>query len=670
MACWPSLATRTWYPAAASSISSSRAMNGSSSTTNSFSPLPSAPGSTSLTVPLSQLEAPWTRPAPRTHRPSRPAPTQAHAQVIGRDRSAAYRPSSTCPGRSGCSCRCVARCTNTPRCERGTGMQVLETFLDAMGDTPLVRLHTVTRGLEPTILAKLEMLNPGGSVKDRIGIRMIEDAERRGLLGPGGTIVEPTSGNTGHGLAIAAAIRGYRCIFVMPDKMSAEKIALLRAYGAEVVITPTAVARESPESYYSVADRLAREIPGAFQPNQYFNQVNPETHEAITGPEIWEQTEGTIDVFVTGVGTGGTITGVGRHLKRVKPDIVIVGADTEGSVYTGDDPRPYLTEGIGEDFFPDTFDPSVVDRWVRVPDKDAFLMARAVTRQEGILVGGSAGSAVSAALTVARDYDEDATIVVLLPDTGRQYLSKIYSDGWMRQYGFLEGPETISVDRVLAAKAGPLPQLITVSAHDKVRQAVDLLQEHGISQAPVVRDHSTDVAQFVGSIRDRELLERVFRDPDALQADVAEVMAPPIPTVERHASVDDAFAELERAPAVLVSAAGIVIGVLTRSDLLAFPAPHRQPPATCGAVPRGRRRWRAPQGSRRRRARRQPADRGRRFAGPGAALAEHDRDIPPRRRVHRRAARLGGRRRPLAPRRTRAQAPRDPGVLHAGQVEG
>ena len=459
-------------------------------------------------------------------------------------------------------------------------MQVLETFLDAMGNTPLVRLHTVTRGLEPTILAKLEMLNPGGSVKDRIGIRMIEDAERRGLLGPGGTIVEPTSGNTGHGLAIAAAIRGYRCIFVMPDKMSAEKIALLRAYGAEVVITPTAVARESPESYYSVADRLAREIPGAFQPNQYFNQVNPETHEAITGPEIWEQTQGQIDVFVAGVGTGGTITGVGRSLKRMKPDIVIVGADTEGSVYTGDDPRPYLTEGIGEDFFPETFDPSVVDRWVRVPDKDAFLMARAVTRQEGILVGGSAGSAVSAALTVARDFDAGTTIVVLLPDTGRQYLSKIYSDGWMRQYGFLEGPETISVDRVLAVKAGPLPQLITVSAHEKVRQAVDLLQEHGISQAPVVRDHSTDVAQFVGSIRDRELLERVFRDPDALQADVAEVMAPPIPTVERHASVDDAFAELERAPAVLVSAGGVVIGVLTRSDLLDFLAHHRQAPAT------------------------------------------------------------------------------------------
>ncbi|HLB40134.1 MAG TPA: cystathionine beta-synthase [Actinomycetota bacterium] len=458
-------------------------------------------------------------------------------------------------------------------------MQVLDTFLDAMGNTPLVRLHGVTRGLAPAVLAKLEMLNPGGSVKDRIGIRMIEDAERRGLLAPGGTIVEPTSGNTGHGLAIAAAVRGYRCIFVMPDKMSSEKIALLRAYGAEVVITPTAVPRQSPESYYSVAERLASEIPGAFQPNQYFNQVNPETHEATTGPEIWEQTDGAVDAFVAGVGTGGTITGVGRYLKRMKPGVAIVGADTEGSVYTGDDPRPYLTEGIGEDFWPETFDPDIVDRWVRVTDRDAFLTARAVTRQEGILVGGSAGSAVFAALAVAKDYGADATIVVLLPDTGRGYLSKIFSDGWMRQYGFLESSEAITVDHVLAAKGDDLPPVIMVKAHDKVRQAVDLLQAHSISQAPVVREDTTDVSQFVGSIRDRELLERVFRDPDALQADVAEVMAPPIPTVERQASVDDAFAELERAPAVLVTAGAHAVGVLTRSDLLDFLAHRRQAPA-------------------------------------------------------------------------------------------
>ena len=455
-------------------------------------------------------------------------------------------------------------------------MQVLETFLDAMGNTPLVRLRSITRGLRPAILAKAEMLNPGGSVKDRIGIRMIEAAEREGKLRPGGTIVEPTSGNTGHGLAIAAAIRGYRCIFVMPDKMSQEKISLLRAYGAEVIITPTAVPRESPESYYSVASRLADEIPGAFQPNQYFNQENPAAHFDTTGPEIWAQTDGAIDVFVAGVGTGGTITGVGRYLKSRNPDVVVVGADTEGSVYTGDEPRPYLTEGIGEDFFPETFDPDIVDRWVRVPDREAFLTARAVTRKEGILVGGSCGSAVYAALEVARDYGDETTIVVLLPDTGRNYLSKLYSDGWMRQYGFLEGPEVTTVEQVLSSKGAELPSLITVNAHDKVRRAVDVLQASSISQAPVVREESADVTQFVGSIRDRELLERVFRDPDALQADVAEVMAPPIPFVEWDQPIETAFAQLEQAPAVLVAKSGQVLGVLTRSDLLDFIAHRRQ----------------------------------------------------------------------------------------------
>ena len=454
-------------------------------------------------------------------------------------------------------------------------MPVLDTFLDAMGDTPLVRLHTVTRGVRSTVLAKLEMLNPGGSVKDRIGIRMIQAAERDGLLKPGGTIVEPTSGNTGHGLAIAAAIRGYKCIFVMPDKMSQEKISLLRAYGAEVVICPTAVPPESPESYYRVADRLAEEIPGAYQPNQYFNPENPATHYETTGPEIWRQTDGAIDVFVAGVGTGGTITGVGRYLKEQNPNVMIVGADPEGSVYSGDEPRPYLVEGIGEDFWPDTFDPSVVDRYVKVSDRDSFRTARAVTRQEGILIGGSAGSAVFAALQVARELDETKTIVVLLPDTGRQYLSKVYSDSWMLQHGMLDRPDVIRVEEVLMAKHGELPPLITVGAHDKVRQAVERLQEADISQAPVVREESTDVSQFVGSIRDRELLDRIFRDPDALQADVAEVMAPPIPMVEFDDPIESAFGELEHGPAVLVTKAGQVLGVLTRSDLLDFLA-HRQ----------------------------------------------------------------------------------------------
>src|SRR5918992_597747 len=370
----------------------------------------------------------------------------------------------------------------------------METFLDAMGNTPLVRLRRVARGVRPSILAKLEMLNPGGSVKDRIGLRMIEAAERAGALTPGGTIVEPTSGNTGHGLAIAAAIKGYRCIFVMPDKMSQEKISLLRAYGAEVIICPTAVPPDSPESYYRVADRLTEEIPGAFQPNQYWNPENPRTHYETTGPEIWRQTDGRIDVFVCGVGTGGTISGVGRFLKERRPDVVVVGADPEGSVYSGDEPRPYLVEGIGEDFMPGTFDPTVVDRFVRVSDRESFRLARAVTRKEGILVGGSAGTAVAATLRVARELrDPDATVVVLLPDSGRQYLSKIYSDSWMLQYGMLDRPDVIRVDEVLAAKGPDLPPLITVRAHDKVRQAVDVLQEHSISQAPVVRDDSTEV---------------------------------------------------------------------------------------------------------------------------------------------------------------------------------
>jgi len=452
-------------------------------------------------------------------------------------------------------------------------VEVLDSFLDAVGNTPLVRLRKVTRDVRPTVLAKLEMLNPGGSVKDRIGLRMIEAAERSGLLRPGGTIVEPTSGNTGHGLAIAAAIRGYKCIFVMPDKMSAEKIALLRAYGAEVIITPTAVAPDSPESYYRVADRLTEEIPGAFQPNQYFNRENPAAHYDTTGPEIWRQTDGRIDVFVAGVGTGGTITGAAGYLKERNPDILVVGADPEGSIYSGD-VHPYLTEGIGEDFWPETLDPALVDRWIRVSDGDAFRMARRVTREEGILVGGSCGTAVVAALEVAKDLDETKTVVVILPDTGRNYLSKVYSDPWLLQYGLLDRPEVLRVEQVLAARHGDVPPFVTVSVHDKVRQAIDVLHGYGISQAPVVREPSDDVTQVVGAIQERALLDRIFRDPDALQAEVAQVMGPPIPMVEAADPVEVAFAELQRQPAVLVSANGRALGVLTRSDFLEFLA-HR-----------------------------------------------------------------------------------------------
>jgi cystathionine beta-synthase len=454
-------------------------------------------------------------------------------------------------------------------------MRVIETFLDVVGNTPLVRLANVTRGVAPTILAKLEMLNPGGSVKDRIGLRMIEVAERAGLLRPGGTIVEPTSGNTGHGLAIAAAIKGYKCIFVMPDKMSQEKVALLRAYGAEVVITPTAVAPESPESYYRVADRLTEEIPGAFQPNQYFNAENPQVHYETTGPELWEQTDGQIDVLVAGVGTGGTISGAARYLKERKPGIMVVGADPEGSVFSGDEPRPYLVEGIGEDFWPETFDPSMVDRYVRVSDRDSFLTARAITRQEGILVGGSSGTALFAALEVARDLPVDALMVVIFPDTGRNYLSKLYSDAWLLQYGFLDRAEVIRVEEVLGAKHGDIPVLVSIGAHEKVRQAIDRLQEYGISQAPVVRQQSQEVTAIVGSIRELTLLDRIFRDPDSLQADVAEVMAAPLPMVEFDEPLEVAFSELQGAPAVLIAKKGEALGILTRADLLEFLA-HRE----------------------------------------------------------------------------------------------
>jgi cystathionine beta-synthase len=342
-------------------------------------------------------------------------------------------------------------------------VQTVDSLVDLVGNTPLVRMERFSASVPPTILAKVEFLNPGGSVKDRIGLAMVTAAERDGDLRPGGTIVEPTSGNTGVGLAIVAAQRGYRCVFVMPDKMSQEKIDLLRAYGAEVVVCPTAVEPDDPRSYYRTADRLAREIPGAFQPNQYFNRHNPDAHEATTGPEIWDQTDGRIDVFVAGVGTGGTITGTGRYLKRRNPDVQIVGADPEGSIYSDDDVHPYLTEGVGEDFWPETFDPSIVDRYVTVSDRDAFLTAREITRTEGMLIGGSCGTAAYAAREVAAEYPADAVIVVLLPDSGRNYLSKIYNDDWMISNGFLSrrGAAT-KLAEVVAARASRLPSASAV----------------------------------------------------------------------------------------------------------------------------------------------------------------------------------------------------------------
>jgi cystathionine beta-synthase len=432
--------------------------------------------------------------------------------------------------------------------------------------------------VKPSILAKIEQFNPGGSVKDRIGIRMIEDAERKGLLRPGGTIVEPTSGNTGVGLAIAAAIKGYRMIFVMPDKMSAEKIALLKAYGADVVITPTAVPPESPESYYRVADRLALETPGGFQPNQYFNQANPETHYLTTGPEIWDQTGGTIDAFVAGVGTGGTITGTGRYLKERNPEIMVVGADPEGSILSGGELRPYKVEGIGEDFFPGTFDPTIVDRWVRVSDRDSFRTARRITREEGILVGGSAGTAMAAALHVAQDMDEAQTIVVLFPDSGRSYLSKLYSDQWMQDNGFLERlPAALRVDDLLRSRHALVPELVAVGPDEKVGRAIDMLQEYGISQMPVAHwtnGHTVD--DIVGSIQEKSLLARVFREPDIVENAVGEVMDPPLDTVDILEEVEAIIGPLLGEDTALIATEGHTpVGVITRSDLLEYIAHAR-----------------------------------------------------------------------------------------------
>ncbi|MFL5680815.1 MAG: cystathionine beta-synthase [Chloroflexota bacterium] len=465
-------------------------------------------------------------------------------------------------------------------------MQYAESILDLVGHTPLVRLTRVTRELgpaagQPLILGKLEMLNPGGSVKDRIGLPMIEAAERSGALKPGGTIIEPTSGNTGHGLAIAAALKGYRCIFVMADKQSVEKQALLRAYGAEVVLCPTNVAPESPESYYSVAARLARDIPGAFKPDQYWNDENPKAHEATTGPEIWEQTQGKITHLVASVGTGGTVTGTARYLKRQKPDLVVIGADPEGSVLSGDVARPYLTEGVGEDFFPGTYDKTVVDRWVRVSDRDAFAAARRVTREEGILAGESCGTALVAALDEARRLmaddpaaARDAVIVVILPDGGRSYLSKLYNDEWMRVNGLLATTgAVIRVAELLGDRHGDrLPDLVLARTTQRVGQVIETLQEFGISQLPVSEDADGDsVVGIVGSITEKGLLDRAFRDPSVVDRTVGEVMDPPLPLLDASATLDEAFAMLSGGAAALVAVRGErPAGIVTKLDVLEY----------------------------------------------------------------------------------------------------
>ncbi|OKI87709.1 cystathionine beta-synthase [Micromonospora sp. CB01531] len=451
-------------------------------------------------------------------------------------------------------------------------MQYYDNVVDLIGNTPLVRLRNVTEGIQATVLAKVEYVNPGGSVKDRIALRMVEDAEKAGLLKPGGTIVEPTSGNTGVGLALVAQLKGYKCVFVCPDKVSQDKQDVLRAYGAEVVVCPTAVAPEDPRSYYNVSDRLAREIPGAWKPNQYSNPANPRSHYETTGPEIWQQTEGRITHFVAGVGTGGTISGIGRYLKEASEGRVkVVGADPEGSVYSGGTGRPYLVEGVGEDFWPETYDRNIADEIVEVSDKESFEMTRRLAREEGLLVGGSCGMAVVGALEVARKAGPDDVVVVLLPDGGRGYLSKIFNDNWMARYGFLDnsGAEPTVAD-ALASKPGGLPELVHVHPTETVRDAIDYMREYGVSQLPVLKAEPPVVTgEVAGSIAEKDLLDALFTGQAHLHDTIERHMAAPLPMIGGGQPVSEAVGLLEKADAALVLVDGKPKGVLTRQDLLA-----------------------------------------------------------------------------------------------------
>ncbi|MFD6534559.1 cystathionine beta-synthase [Streptomyces sp. NPDC060184] len=458
-------------------------------------------------------------------------------------------------------------------------MKFHDSMISLVGNTPLVRLRSVSAGIQATVLAKVEYFNPGGSVKDRIALRMIEAAEQSGALRPGGTIVEPTSGNTGVGLAIVAQQKGYKCVFVCPDKVSTDKINVMRAYGAEVVVCPTAVDPSHPDSYYNVSDRLVRETPGAWKPDQYSNPDNPRSHYETTGPELWEQTEGRITHFVAGVGTGGTITGTGRYLKEISDGgVTVVGADPEGSVYSGGSGRPYLVEGVGEDFWPSAYDRTVTDEIVAVSDKDSFQMTRRLAKEEGLLVGGSCGMAVVAALEVARRLGPDDVVVVLLPDSGRGYLSKIFNDEWMADYGFLEdtGPSA-RVDAVLAHKEGPMPSLVHMHPDETVGQAIDVLREYGVSQMPIVKPGAghPDVmaAEIVGSVVERELLDALFTKRAQLTDPLEKHMSEPLPQVGSGEPVEDLMAVLSGsggADAAIVLVEGKPKGVVSRQDLLSF----------------------------------------------------------------------------------------------------
>ncbi len=506
----------------------------------------------------------------RSHLPKRVTVAGPHAVVVAARLHRAGLPvrlhtDESVSGRAG-----LAGVEVLPLTDTGPPMEAVDSLLDLVGNTPLVRLDRIGRDLPCALLAKLELLNPGGSVKDRPAVAMIDAAERDGLLKPGGTIVEGTSGNTGVGLAIVAARRHYSCIFVMPDKMSAEKIGLLRAYGAQVVVCPSAVAPDHPESYYSVTARLAKEIPGAFHPDQYHNPANPESHVASTGPEIWRQTAGRVTHFVAGIGTGGTISGIGRYLKSKRPDVQIIGADPEGSVYSGGSGRPYLVEGIGEDFWPTTYDPAAVDRVIMVSDGDSFNMARRVGVEEGILVGGSTGTALWAATQLAPSSGPRTSSSRSSPTPGRGYLSKLYSDEWMTDHGFLR-ERGLTVGDVLERKGASLPELIHVHPDEKVREAIGIMSEFGVSQLAVVQaEPPLAEAEVIGAVHERELMQRAFADPSLLERTVREVMGPPLPTVGAGESVELAVRRLEEAPAVLVIDHGHPVGVLTRTDALGF----------------------------------------------------------------------------------------------------